>query len=93
MNQKQKKEILDAMVCVSPWGNSRECNDPWDLMGNHNSTQRQRVMLAITGRKIPKAKCGVNAIKAALVEAFEFPHGLASCEFPDLIKAERAKLV
>ena len=92
MNQKQKKEILDAMVYTSPFGFARECNDPWDLMGNHNSKQRQRVMLAITGRKIPKAKCGVNAIKAALANAFEFPHGLASCEFPERIKAERAKL-
>lgn len=38
----------------------------WRLAGPHNSTARQTLMLAITGEKRPKAKCGVTALTTEL---------------------------
>jgi len=35
------------------------------LSGPHNGKLRQRIMLAITGAKLPIAQCGVNALQAA----------------------------
>ena len=40
--------------------------DPWNLMGPANKDQRQALMLFISGRMLPKAKCGVTALSAAL---------------------------
>ena len=37
----------------------------WHLAGDRNSTVRQELMLALTGAKLPKAKCGVTALEAA----------------------------
>ena len=64
---------LKELRAITPFGNERETNDPWDLMGPVNANQRQRVMLALTGNKMPKAKCGVTAI----AEAFRVGLGLS----------------
>jgi hypothetical protein len=40
----------------------------WRLAGNHNSTKRQEVMLALTGIKTPKAKAGITVITALCLE-------------------------
>ncbi len=37
--------------------------DPWDLMGPSNVKLRQNIMTLLVGKKLPQAKCGVNALK------------------------------
>lgn len=41
--------------------------DAWDLAGDRNKPARVAVMAALVGRKLPVAKCGVNAIEAELL--------------------------
>ena len=40
----------------------------YNLSGDANKDNRQAVMQLLTGVKMPKAKCGVNAIMSALME-------------------------
>ena len=49
--------------------------DVWLLAGPRNSAERQQFMLAITGRKLPRVECGVNALRQALVDAGAPNHG------------------
>jgi cytochrome P450 len=41
----------------------------WALSGSANARQRQALMLALTGQKLPQAKCGVTAISAVINSA------------------------
>jgi hypothetical protein len=52
--------------------------DVWNFMGNANKSIRQQVMMAITGEKRPKAKCGVNELSAELEKRFPYKAN-ASC--------------
>lgn len=45
---------------------TRQSFDPWDLMGPANRRQRQDVMSALLGRRVPIAQAGVSAIQAEL---------------------------
>jgi hypothetical protein len=61
--------------------------DVWNFSGNHNKDARQQLMLAITGEKRPKAKCGVTELSAELEK--RFPHkASASCaaRYPHALK-------
>jgi hypothetical protein len=52
--------------------------DVWNFAGDRNKEIRQQLMIAITGEKRPKAKCGVNELSAELEK--RFPHKAnASC--------------
>lgn len=53
--------------------------DVWNLVGPRNADFRQHLMIAITGQKLPLAKCGVTAIHSALEERFPHVH-LATCK-------------
>ena len=59
-----KTELLKYM-------NNGDC---YRLAGPRNSTARQEVMRIITGIKLPKARCGVNAIQRGLFEVADIPH-------------------
>lgn len=38
----------------------------WNMSGPHNAAARQSLMQAITGQKLPKAKCGITAIDSEI---------------------------
>jgi hypothetical protein len=38
------------------------------IAGDKNKTTRQNLMYALTGNKIPKAKCGINKIVTIIME-------------------------
>jgi hypothetical protein len=40
----------------------------WGLTGNAQSGTRQAIMQLLTGTKLPKAKCGINALTVAIRE-------------------------
>ena len=42
--------------------------DVWVLAGRTNAKQRQEVMHILTGIKLPQSRCGVTAIRRALIE-------------------------
>src|SRR6188768_3241488 len=42
---------------------------PWALAGPANVAARQRLMLHLTGCKVPRAQCGITAIWAAIESA------------------------
>ena len=46
----------------------------WNLAGASFQTRRQAIMETLTGARLPKAKCGVNALEAAF-RAFAARHG------------------
>jgi len=53
----------DALAILSPFH-----FHVWNMAGPGFSTLRQSLMLALTGQKLPKAKCGVNALETILRE-------------------------
>jgi hypothetical protein len=62
--------------------------DIWNFSGDRNKELRQQLMLAITGEKRPKAKCGVSELSAELEK--RFPHkASASCaaRYPQALRA------
>ena len=62
--------------------------DAWRIAGPSNTKNRQSVMLALTGNKLPIAKCGVNAIRAAMCAAAGINAStLAICEIDHLLWA------
>ena len=60
--------LHDSVTVKTMWQAIR--GDVYNLAGDYNSTARQKLMLAITGEKRPKAKCGVNAIWAEMALRF-----------------------
>jgi hypothetical protein len=38
----------------------------WGLTGDSQANTRQTIMFLLTGTKHPKAKCGINAVTAAV---------------------------
>ena len=40
----------------------------WGLTGDSQSTLRQTIMQLLTGEKMPKAKCGINALTVKVRE-------------------------
>lgn len=50
-------DMVSAMRRYIPHG------DCYRLAGDHNSSARQAFMLALTGQKLPKAKCGITVIQ------------------------------
>lgn len=38
----------------------------WGLTGDRNANTRQTIMFLLTGKKHPKAKCGIHAVNAAV---------------------------
>jgi len=49
--------------------------DCYSLSGPRNSKRRQEVIHILTGTKIPVSKCGVNAIRKALIEVSQVSGG------------------
>lgn len=44
--------------------------DLWKFTGPRNAELRQRLILAMTGHKIPRAKCGINTVIETLCDGF-----------------------
>ena len=61
MTKKQAQELVARNV--------------WSLAGPHNADARQAVMLALTGKKVPKAKCGIHALEDAATGMPSFEKG------------------
>jgi hypothetical protein len=57
-----KHVMKSATIC----GYGRPTLRVWDMAGPSGKEVRRAVMLALTGEKLPLAKCGVTAISAAL---------------------------
>lgn len=45
----------------------------WALAGPSAAKARQAIMRALTGEKVPQAKCGINAVRDALLTAAAIP--------------------
>lgn len=54
--------------------NSHHTFDPYRVAGDRNADLRQQIMALLTGQKVPRHKCGVNAMRAAL-HAIHKPEG------------------
>lgn len=60
MSSANLEAIKAAILRANKWG--RVSN----LFGPANADARQEIMTLIVGKKLPKAKCGVNAVEAAV---------------------------
>ena len=54
-----KKESISVLKSI---------REVYDLAGTQNVKLRQFILSDITGKKIPKAKAGINAFEAALLD-------------------------
>jgi hypothetical protein len=45
-------------------------NVRYGLTGDRNAELRRAVMLALTGERLPKSKCGINALLDAMLSAY-----------------------
>jgi len=52
--------------------------DAWDLMGDANKERRRQVMQALTGQRLPLAKCGVTVVQAHLARHLGCPEANAA---------------
>ena len=63
----------------------RPVNCPWEMAGPHYASARQRLMEALTGKRLPKAKCGVTAISQEIASRLGVP-----CTIPAVEAAVKA---
>jgi hypothetical protein len=61
--------------------------DPWNLMGPRNKQLRQQLMLAITGKRVPVAKCGVNALQRELRQRIDTSAATCQAREPEIFRA------
>ena len=64
--------------------------DPYRVAGSHNSSVRQNIVSTYTGGKVPKAKCGVNAIEAWMFDALKPEGNCLAAKRDDCIAKLRA---
>lgn len=62
----KQRDALEMMKAAT-----RGSFDAFDLMGPAMATRRQEIMSALSGAKLPKAQCGVNALRDRLYQQFQ----------------------
>jgi len=61
--------------------------DVWNLAGDANKSARVFLMFAITGNKLPIAKCGVNAIEKLLTEIIDVSKATCTANYCDIFQS------
>jgi hypothetical protein len=56
------------------------------LAGPSNATKRQSIVLHLTGEKLPKSKCGFNAVRDLLFAKYNPQPGCLSSQESELIE-------
>lgn len=67
----QKRALQSFKQLTNSW-----C-DVWDLMGDRNADHRADIMSKLCGKPMPKAKCGVTALREELMRVLGVADGSA----------------
>lgn len=62
----------------------------WSLAGKHNAKNRQAIMAALHGSKMPQAKCGINAMTNDLFQALGATGDCQANKEKDFVSKARA---
>ena len=65
-------------------------NIRFGLTGDFNAEKRRAIMEAITGERLPKSKCGINALVPAMVAAYGVAGDCLAARLDNLAAAIKA---